>query len=896
MALLRAFRKQLKEKACPACGMLIPFGRFRSHVNGCIVDSDDEECTVVERITLEDKRRLVLERIVNLDETPLSLQKIDGDSLKSTETDSDIAEKEQISTGKTQDSGVNFAGLSDNPKKRSRKYNICDRNFKKKRKEANYDKGNGTRSEGEVDVGECAAIGRVNSGESYSRSSESVTAASTSSAVEAPTCFKATTSNTISLDYVVKENGNQRKRRSNDVPELCLEEVDTCIQNYLRDCSCELAAYKSPAKAAQGQGIFEKEADPYYLVFFLKILKRVFYSETMRYPSSFWGDELRFVYKFISLTEPAKQLFVRIFLRKRRWLLAEKLKYPDIASDLIPLFKELESAGLVDSDEPHLSDLNEAINLLHASSLKVIGRQFKVDVNVGRKEMCKMLLKAATHKNVLGFSISSQMLKKVKLELGQCFRLKEAASEFFNAVFTLYSPCDMSSSHYLDQPGINLCSQLLFCMLQRETGKIRLPAPACPPLIRIYTDFEMLMRYVNAKNLESEIAELISKGQWDNVYKCAVKAREIFSTEIDKYCKLCEDLPSYLRRFTDLWVYTRCISHGVEALQRQRNYEEAVLWLRYLLFSRHVRLFLSDARGSWWDRLALNLDSHLKQKAEAMDAIQMGLDDCALGDKDRLLLQDRGLKLDQAWKGPLDTGDPERVDIKGSTLGKALGDSRANRFVIYKGETSYECSVEEFALDYYVKHFGYKEGVHAEGAIWHTVFGLLCYDVIFKHTVPDVWLSETQMNPADLNSRSLYENRKQAFEDRFAEIGGSSAEELIMRVEPIYDAHYGETSSEFSWECFPNFEKLRRFMLCCRSSALIGVFRRIVNDYRNCRSGFPDLTLWNDEDRKLAVVEVKGPGDKLSTKQRLWLHYFRLQNVTAHVCHVAARSPKLIDN
>uniref|UniRef100_A0A0M3IHC3 Fanconi-associated nuclease n=1 Tax=Ascaris lumbricoides TaxID=6252 RepID=A0A0M3IHC3_ASCLU len=192
--------------------------------------------------------------------------------------------------------------------------------------------------------------------------------------------------------------------------------------------------------------------------------------------------------------------------------------------------------------------------------------------------------------------------------------------------------------------------------------------------------------------------------------------------------------------------------------------------------------------------------------------------------------------------------DPERIDISGSVLGKNLGDSRTNRFIIRRDGTSYECPVEEVALNYYLRN-GYKEGVHAEGAIWHTVFGLLCYDIIFDHQKEGVWFCETQL---------------------------------------AYDEHYGETNSETSWDVFTEFAQLKRFILCCQPKVLTSIFRRLVNDYRNCRSGFPDLTIWNDETGKLAVAEVKGPGDKLSTKQRLWLQYFSEHGVTAHVCHVTA--------
>lgn len=90
--------------------------------------------------------------------------------------------------------------------------------------------------------------------------------------------------------------------------------------------------------------------------------------------------------------------------------------------------------------------------------------------------------------------------------------------------------------------------------------------------------------------------------------------------------------------------------------------------------------------------------------------------------------------------------------------------------------------------------------------------------------------------------------------------------------------------------------------MCLPRPALIGIISRLMSDYRNTRSGFPDLTLWNVANRTVVVclgnlfvislshfiqiVEVKGPGDSLSSKQRLWLHYFNTLGVRAEVCHV----------
>uniref|UniRef100_A0A0M3IT90 Fanconi-associated nuclease n=1 Tax=Ascaris lumbricoides TaxID=6252 RepID=A0A0M3IT90_ASCLU len=425
----------------------------------------------------------------------------------------------------------------------------------------------------------------------------------------------------------------------------------------------------------------------------------------------------------ILFIEKAKQLFVKIFIRKRKWLLVERLNFVNISRDLLPLFDELNKVGLVESGRAGLTNLSEAIRLLHLPSLKLVAKKFQININAGKLDICR----------------------KVREHLGPCYRIVENVWRFFNAVFTLYSPCDMSSSLLLDQPTVNLASQLLFLLLQLVTNKVRFPAPSSSPLLHIYSNQEMLLRYIMAKELEADIADAMGRAKWTDVYDGALKARNIF-LEVDiEYRLICEAIPPHLRRFTDLWVYTRCISHGIEALQRQRKYEEAVEWLQHLLNNKDAKMFLMDARGSWWDRLALNLDSHLKQKDEALKVINAALEDISLGDKDRLLLQDRGEKISGSWKGPMNVPDPERIDISGSVLGKNLGDSRTNRFIIRRDGTSYECPVEEVALNYYLRN-GYKEGVHAEGAIWHTVFGLLCYDIIFDHQKEGVWFCETQVD------------------------------------------------------------------------------------------------------------------------------------------------------
>uniref|UniRef100_A0A0M3IVW3 Fanconi-associated nuclease n=1 Tax=Ascaris lumbricoides TaxID=6252 RepID=A0A0M3IVW3_ASCLU len=226
----------------------------------------------------------------------------------------------------------------------------------------------------------------------------------------------------------------------------------------------------------------------------------------------------------ILFIEKAKQLFVKIFIRKRRWLLVERLNFANISRDLLPLFDELNKVGLVESGRAGLTNLSEAIHLLHVPSLKLVAKKFQININAGKLDICRKLLKLSQQKNVFGATNATRMLQVVREHLGPCYRIVENVWRFFNAVFTLYSPCDMSSSLLLDQPTVNLASQLL---------------------------------YIMAKELEADIADAMGRAKWTDVYNGALKARNIF-LEVDiEYRLICEAIPPHLRRFTDLWVYTR---------------------------------------------------------------------------------------------------------------------------------------------------------------------------------------------------------------------------------------------------------------------------------------------------------------------------------------------------
>lgn len=53
--------------------------------------------------------------------------------------------------------------------------------------------------------------------------------------------------------------------------------------------------------------------------------------------------------------------------------------------------------------------------------------------------------------------------------------------------------------------------------------------------------------------------------------------------------------------------------------------------------------------------------------------------------------------------------------------------------------------------------------------------------------------------------------------------------------------------------------------------ALSVVCQMLSEEWGHCTAGMPDLVVWRYSDKQVRFCEVKGPGDKLSDKQKLWI-------------------------
>lgn len=310
-------------------------------------------------------------------------------------------------------------------------------------------------------------------------------------------------------------------------------------------------------------------------------------------------------------------------------------------------------------------------------------------------------------------------------------------------------------------------------------------------------------------------------------------------------------------------------------------------------------VYCSDSRGRWWDRLALNLHQHLKRLEPAVQCIAAGLADPHVRTGHRLALYQRAARLRASPSGQkymhllrqlpeVTVEDVRHVTVTGRLCPQH--GSGKSVFVLEAGGASPAtvlCSVEELALAHY-RHCGFDQGIHGEGSTFSTLFGLLLWDIIFMDGVPDAFRNAYQAAPLDLCTDSFFESRASAMEARLQQIHSAPEESLRAWVAAVWQAQEGRVSSLVSWDRFSSLQQAQDLVSCLGGSILSGVCRRLAMDFRHCRGGLPDLVVWSSQSHHVKLVEVKGPHDRLSQKQMIWLDELRRLGADVEVCHVAA--------
>ncbi|XP_066052696.1 fanconi-associated nuclease 1 isoform X2 [Chamaea fasciata] len=610
---------------------------------------------------------------------------------------------------------------------------------------------------------------------------------------------------------------------------------------------------------------------PYYLQNFLVVLRAVLENEDD--VRLFNEQDLNIITKFYKLSVGGQKLYVRLFQRKLNWLKVNKIEYGEISVDLSPIIEELAEARFLQT-ESELEDLCEGLDLLSAPELKTLAKIFHLPNPNGQKQqLVDDFLKLSKQRSIFSRSqagVGTVILKRVKDLAGKCVRVCKGARAVFSRILLLFSLPESLEEEEAGSAGQGLLSTVL----RANMGHMVFPSYTVNRQTQVFQDREDLIRYATAVHMSNDIATAMVNGNWEEANHLYLCAKETWS-ELKNHPSLSYHriLPDYLRRFTVGWVYTRILSQGVEILQRLHKYKEAVQQLQSLLAQD---VYCADSRGRWWDRLALNLHQHLKNTKKAVGCIRRGLADPAVRTGHRLSLCQRALRIRDS---------PSCKQLQGLLQDLPLLTVHDVTHVTISGKMCPQTGMGKSV--FLMEDIGDGEGgIHGEGSTFITLYGILMWDIIFMDDVPDVFRNSYQTSPLDLYTDSFYENRRAVIEARLQQLHTASSETLAKLVADVWTTQEGKAAALVNWGRFISLQQVQSLVSCLGGTFLSGVFRRLSRDLRHCRGGLPDLLVWRSHSRHFKLVEVKGPNDRLSPKQVLWLSELHDLGAAVEVCHV----------
>ncbi|EHJ02476.1 VRR-NUC domain-containing protein [Marinobacter manganoxydans] len=192
------------------------------------------------------------------------------------------------------------------------------------------------------------------------------------------------------------------------------------------------------------------------------------------------------------------------------------------------------------------------------------------------------------------------------------------------------------------------------------------------------------------------------------------------------------------------------------------------------------------------------------------------------------------------------------------------------------------------SVEYAVQHHLYQDDApvfYVENTLINGLFGLLCWQTIFA-PVPGAFFHPFHVGPADLTREDFVSRRQASFEQCFGLLADGRYRDRILEN---YRAKQGTTNPFVIWPVITE-ELLGLALDCIPPEDLERLFRRLLLNIREHRSGFPDLIRFfpgaTDTAKRYEMIEVKGPGDRLQDHQIRWLEFFAGEGIPASVCYV----------
>jgi hypothetical protein len=187
--------------------------------------------------------------------------------------------------------------------------------------------------------------------------------------------------------------------------------------------------------------------------------------------------------------------------------------------------------------------------------------------------------------------------------------------------------------------------------------------------------------------------------------------------------------------------------------------------------------------------------------------------------------------------------------------------------------------VEETTAEYFREQGAVSE--HIENGLLPGLFGLLFWEAVYA-PVDGAFFHPFQRGPADLFSDQFVPARQELVDDALRLLHKTA--ELEAKLLKTFEQKLGLANPFIMWR-YLSPELIQLALERIPAAHLEAVFRRMLRDLKENRSGFPDLVVF-PESGGYELVEVKGPGDTLQANQKRWLRCFQEHSIPASVVYI----------
>ena len=190
-------------------------------------------------------------------------------------------------------------------------------------------------------------------------------------------------------------------------------------------------------------------------------------------------------------------------------------------------------------------------------------------------------------------------------------------------------------------------------------------------------------------------------------------------------------------------------------------------------------------------------------------------------------------------------------------------------------------SVEIAVAEYYDNLDNASSCYYVENSIFNGVLGLLIWEAVFA-PIPDAFYNPFQYRPADFYEHDFASRRKDLLAQTWASINSNN--DIWRIVSRRWAQKQGLMNPLVNWQGL-DLDLIELALGRIDYPHWIAVFKRILRDLRNNRSGFPDLVRFPPTGG-YCLIEVKGPGDSLQKNQRRWMQYFHEHGIPHQLARV----------